>query len=84
MTTKDIEVIPVEQPSPEALSYGNAKIKTNFISNAHHSEGHSVDRNNLPITRKSRRASNILIGFHVPTTRKIRIAMYTVCFLFLL
>ncbi len=84
MTTNDIEVIPIEQSSSQVPSHVDAKIKPNFISNAHHSEGHAVDRNNSSITRKSRRASNISIGFDVPTTRKTRIAMYTVCFLFLL
>jgi hypothetical protein len=84
MTTKDIEVIPVEQSSSEMPSRVNAKVKSNSSSNVHDLKNQSIAKGTLSMIREGRRTRNMSITYDVSTARKIRIAKYTACLLFLL
>jgi hypothetical protein len=86
MTTKDIEVIPVERSSSEVPSHAHvdAKMKSNSSSNADNLKSQYVDINHLSKTCKGQRARNFSLVYDVSTVRKIRIAKYTVCFIFIL
>ncbi len=84
MTTKDIEVIPLEQLSSGMPPHINAKVESNSSSNVNNLKTQPMTKNTSSVTRKSRRTSNISITYDVSTARKIRIAKYTICFLFFL
>jgi hypothetical protein len=84
MTTKDIEVIPVEQSSSEMPSRVNAKVKSNSSSNVHDLKNQSIAKNTSSVVCKDRRTRNMPITYDVSTARKIQIAKYTVYLLFLL
>ncbi len=80
MTTQNIEVIPVEQPS----SHVNAKVKLNSSSNAHNLKSQSMTTNTSSMMHKGRRTRDMTLTYDVSMTLKIQIAKYTVCLLFLL
>ncbi len=80
MTTQNIEVIPVEQPS----SHVNAKMKLNSSSNAHNLKSQSMTKNTSSMIRKGRMTDNITLTYDVSTIHKIQLAKYIVCLLFLL
>jgi hypothetical protein len=84
MTTKEIEVIPVEQSSSGMPSHVNAKVKSNSSSNRHDLKSQSMAKNTSSMVYKGRRTRNMSITYDVSTARKIRIAEYTVYLLFLL
>ncbi len=70
MTTKNIEIIPIEQSS--------------FDSNIHHLKSQSMAKNTSSMVLKGRRTSNMSITYDASTAHKIRIAKYTLFLLFLL
>jgi hypothetical protein len=81
MTTKNIEIIPIEQSSSATSSHVDAKVKLNSNSNIHDLKSQSIAKNRSSMIRKDRRTRNMSITYDVSTTRKIRIAKYTLCLL---
>ncbi len=84
MTTKNIEIIPIEQLSSEKSFHVNAKVKLNSNSNIHDLKSQSMAKNSSSMIRKGRKTRNMSITYDVSTARKIRLAKYTLCLLFLL
>ncbi len=74
MTTKDIEVIPVEQSSSGTPSHTNTRVESNFNSNMHDLKNESMPKNTVLMNRKVRRTRNMSITYDVSIARKIRIA----------
>jgi hypothetical protein len=83
MTTKDIEVIPVEQPSSGMSSHIDTKVKSNSSSNRHDLKSQSMAKNTSSMVCKGRRTRNMSITYDASTARTIQIAKY-VNLLFLL
>jgi hypothetical protein len=84
MTTNDIEVVPVEQPSSGMPSHINTNVKSNSSSNRPDLKSQSMAKNTSSVIYKGRRTRNMSITYDVSTARKIQIAKYTLYLLFLL
>jgi hypothetical protein len=83
MTTKDIEVIPVEQPSSGMPSHIDTKVKSNSSSNRHDLKSQSMAKNPSSMVYKGRRTRNMSITYDASTARRMQISKY-VNLLFLL
>jgi hypothetical protein len=84
MTTKDIEVIPVEQLSSEMSPHVNTKLELNSSSNVHDLKSQSMAKYTSSMIHKDQRTRTISITYDVSRARKIRLAKYTIYLLFLL
>ena len=82
MTTDDIEVLPIEQPSSQTPSHANTNVKSNSSSNEHDLKYESMTENTASMNRKTRRTRNTPIAYDTSLGRKIRTAKYTIFLLF--